>query len=116
METMKETLEAMNEKARAASYASITKGEFLKWLGIRLYMTLEPRKGGIAVYWMKGRCSTTSFLGADMESFAKMTRHRFEEIQSCISFQPLRDSTLASDVSVCLFMYPLSIALKPSSI
>lgn len=99
MGTMKGTLEAMNARAAANSYAAISKGELLRWIGIRLYMTLEPRRGGIPAYWNVGRHPETCALGADVGALAHMTRHRFEQIQQCLSFAPLIDAQLPPDVS-----------------
>ena len=31
----------------------VSKGEFLKWVGLRVAMAAEPRKGPITVYWDK---------------------------------------------------------------
>ena len=38
-------------KLRSLHKPERTKGECWRWLGIRVVMVLEPRKGAITVYW-----------------------------------------------------------------
>jgi hypothetical protein len=37
-------------------------------------------------------------MGADVDALAQMTRHRYEEIQQCVSFALLTGSKLSTDV------------------
>ena len=53
-------------------------------------------------------------LGASMGSRAKMSRHRFEEIQQCLAFCSMHDGIASEDVSVhlsSLCHYHLSLNL-----
>ena len=100
MQTVQQTLNCMGERLARKRYNPISKGEFFKWLGIRLAMTIEPRRGGIQAYWKEGEDPHTFSLGASMGSRAKMSRHRFEEIQECLAFCSMHDGIAPEDVSV----------------
>ena len=78
-------------------YNPITTGEFFKWLGISLAMTIEPRQGGIQAYRKEGEDSHTFSLGASMVSMAKMSRHCFEELQECLAFCSMHDGIAPKD-------------------
>ena len=43
LQTVQQTLNCMGERMARKRYNPITKGEFFKWLGIRLAMTIESR-------------------------------------------------------------------------
>lgn len=64
----------------------LTKGELLKWLGIKLAMTLNPQKGGVSAYWAQGRQLHKAMMGLDMGGFSGMSLQRFKKIQECLSF------------------------------
>ncbi|KAL5467723.1 hypothetical protein EMCRGX_G031988 [Ephydatia muelleri] len=97
MQTVQQTLNCMGERLARKRYNPISKGEFFKWLGIRLAMTIEPRRGGIQAYWKEGEDPHTFSLGASMGSRAKMSRHRFEEIQECLAFCSMHDGIAPED-------------------
>ena len=82
------------------------KGEFIKYLGLRLAMICEPKRGPIPVYWQVGdepgycsiyRCRLGGRFG--------MTRHRFQDITNCFSFTVPRDGVGADDVSGTCTLY-----------
>ena len=51
----------------------LDKGEFFKFLGLRLAMACEPKRGPIHVYWKTGSEPGSVFKGADFGHYG-MTR------------------------------------------
>ena len=89
------------------------KVEFIKYLGLRLAMTFEPRRGPIPVYWQVGdEPGWVSITSADFGGQFGMTRHRFQDITNCFSFTVPCDDVGANDVSgtyvsMCFWLYNL---------
>ena len=81
------------------------KGEFIKYLGLRLAMTCEPKRGPIPVYWQVGDEPGSVYTGADFGGRFGMTRHRFQDITNCFSFTVPRDGVGADDVSGTYILY-----------
>ncbi|KAL5492030.1 hypothetical protein EMCRGX_G017418 [Ephydatia muelleri] len=73
------------EEARN-SLPPLGKGEFIKYLGLQLAMTCEPKRGPIPVYWQVGDEPGSVYTGADFGGRFGMTRHRFQDIANCFSF------------------------------
>ena len=81
------------------------KGEFIKYLGLRLAMTCEPKRGPIPVYWQVGDEPGSIYTGADFGGRFGMTRHWFQDIKNCFSFTVPRDDVGADDVSGTCILY-----------
>ena len=80
-------LQHTNQNAVANGISQcVNKGEFLKFLGLRLAMACEPRRGPISVYWETCSEAGTVYTGADFGSRFKMSRHRFQDILKVFSF------------------------------
>ena len=93
-------LQNTNQNAVANGISQcVSKGEFLKFLGLRLAMACEPRRGPISVYWETGSEAGAVYTGADFGSRFKMSRHRFQDIQKVFSFAPPHNDVHTSDVS-----------------
>ena len=73
-------------KLRSLHKPELTKGEYWRWLGIRVVMVLEPRKGALTVYWETVPRPFTVYLPANFAARFRMTRHRFQDISRCLSF------------------------------
>ena len=84
------------------------KGEFIKYLGLRLAMTCELKRGPIPVYWQVGDEPGSVYTGADCSGRFGMTRHRFQDITNCFSFTVPHDGVGADDVSE-LYTYSISM-------
>lgn len=64
----------------------INLGSLLKWIGIRLAMVLEPRRGGLAAYWQESDDLTTVYTAANFGKRFNMSKNRFEIIQQSLQF------------------------------
>jgi hypothetical protein len=82
------TLHAINERLHLENEdREVTENEFLAFLGIRLVMALEPRRGGTKAFWKSDSAKVQrSFSQIDMGEVSKMSRTRFEEILSNLAF------------------------------
>ena len=74
------TLEYTYVNMLTHSYIPLTKGEFFKYLGLRLAMACEPKRGAIPVHWDEGLKPGTIYSGASFGERFGMSRHRFEII------------------------------------
>jgi hypothetical protein len=72
----------------------LTEGEFFKWLGIRLAMTLQPRRGPMSVYWESKQREGCVEGPLDFGNRYKMTFNRFENILNALTFS---DATQSQD-------------------
>jgi len=82
----KEFADSTNACLKHAKLKELENGEWLQFLGIRLAMAVESRRGPLKDYWLKevpneSVCTPGNFL----ERF-KMTHNRFCEIQSHFRF------------------------------
>ena len=67
-----------------------TLGEILKFFGITLAMALEPCRGGVEAYWDEGlNMDGSIYQKKDYKNRFGMTRHRFQDIRSCLSLGPI---------------------------
>jgi hypothetical protein len=85
--TLATTIEATSATLISRSQRPMFTGDFFRWLGIRLTMTLEPRRGPLDVYWneevVEGSVTSPASYGARFQ----MGWHRFENIFNALSFQ-----------------------------
>jgi hypothetical protein len=63
--------------------AETSAGEILKYLGIRLHMSLEPIKSGIDQYFNKDIIDGTVLQGKDFDKLHGMSYSRFKKITQC---------------------------------
>ena len=100
-EMLHETNKRLGDKRK-----TLTKGEFFKWLGIRLAMACEPRRGPIDVYWKEEYEVGSVFSPPCYNSRFNMTRHRFQEITQYLTFTNI-DGTFSSlnDVRILFIIY-----------
>ncbi|GMF65594.1 unnamed protein product [Phytophthora lilii] len=86
MSTLRNTMSSTNYNLQKKQYRRINVGDWFKWIGIRLAMAFEPRRGPLPTYWdhasQDGSVSTAANFG---QRFG-MTRHCFEQLLSCMSF------------------------------
>ena len=80
--------------------SNVTKGEMFKWLGIRLGMALEPRKGGIQAYWSKTDDEGKFSRGSNFEERTSMTFNRFKDIADNLAFCAPHDGIREDEVSI----------------
>ena len=102
-------LQCTNNNMNANGLSHLDKGEFLKFLGLRLAMACEPKRGPIHVYWITGSEPGSVFKGADFGHYG-MTRHRFQDILKCLSFVPPHVEGTCTDVSNYTKLYRMLIA------
>jgi hypothetical protein len=87
MEAMKECVEATNAVLDGyGNYKPVDMGELYEWLGIRLYMCIEPRKGDVDEFWKDGRKDGSVYLGGSLKSLTQMSQHRWKLIRMCLKF------------------------------
>ena len=87
----------------ANSYERTTKGEVIKYLGIRLAMALSPLPGGVRAYWetiTSKEGKETIHMGGDYRKRFGMSRNRFTELSSCFRLCIPEDPTLPPDRKV----------------
>ena len=89
---MATTLRLINECMDTKGKQHVFKGEFIKWLGLRVAMAAEPRRGSITVYWKHSSEEGTVFSPADYGTRFRMSRHRFQDIISALNFSPLKSA------------------------
>jgi len=77
----------------------VTKGEILKFLGARLGMTLEPRKGGLEVYWSTEDDKEGFSQGANYGKRIGMSFNRFITISQNLCFSERNDGVQQYEVS-----------------
>lgn len=89
MDMIKTAVRGINSKLTKVSNNEkklISCGEFVRFIGIRLAMTAEPRRGSIDTYWESKQRKGSIYTPADFGNRFGMTRHRFQEITSCLYF------------------------------
>jgi len=98
---MNSIVQLTSANLEAKGRPSLSKGEFYKWLGMRLYMGLHPVRGALPTYWNDSRENGSTFLPHNMKQVSGMTRHRFENITEmlCI-YKPEEEGDLS--VSICI--------------
>jgi hypothetical protein len=81
--------------------ARVTKGELLKAIGMRLAMTLEPRRGGLEAFFTNGAQEGTTFTNANYAERFKMSFVRFKNIWQAFRLTAPRDIALQPVRSFC---------------
>lgn len=102
-DNIKETITFTNENLEKLGNQELTRGEYEKWLGIRLAMAIEPRKGSLPVYWessTRDRSILTILTAPSYGERFYMRRHRFEDITSALAFNAHRDAIDVNEVGL----------------
>ena len=89
MKGLNQMLAYTNANLHSNGHVLLTRGELSKYLGLRLAMVCERKRGSITIYWEQGvQPSGTVYTGADFGGRFGMTRHRFQNIHvtQCLSF------------------------------
>ena len=97
MDSIPSILEYTNINLLAKKKAPLTKGEMIKWLGIRLAMAVEPRRGPLPTYWKSER---DVGVVSTAEGRFGMKLSRFTNISSCLQ---LAKELIPQPVKVCVF-------------
>lgn len=98
--TLALTISAMNQRLATIGKSKTGTGEFFRFLGIRLIMALEPRRGGYPAYWKsEWRTTKSSFSSIDMEELSGIDFERFKDLTSCLAFCDEHNGITPEDVS-----------------
>ena len=84
---MATTLRLINECMDTKGKQHVSKGELIKWLGLRVAICmhgLKPRRGSITVYWKNSSEEGTVFSPAEYGTRFRISRHRFQNITSAL--------------------------------
>jgi hypothetical protein len=76
----------------------LSHGEYFVALGGRLMMVCESRRGPLEEYWNTGCEEGSVYTGADFGTRLGMSRHRFQDIFSCLSFSGRHGTHAVDDV------------------
>ncbi len=87
-----------SEHLVSSGFRPLTKGELYKWMGIRVYMAINPIRGDIKKYWNENKESESMYVAHNLKQSTGMSRHRFENITSCLCIKEQSNETNA-DVS-----------------
>ena len=115
-------LAATNTVLTASNYSEyvkrqLDKGEFLKWIGIRLCMVLTPLRGGIDAYFAVGSAEGTVYEGGNYGRRFGMPKNRFKAIQESLRFtaeaehnddpwRPIRQFIVAFNLRMSVVLIP----------
>ena len=102
MDSIPSILEYTNINLLAKKKAPSTKGEMIKWLGIRLAMAVEPRRGPLPTYWKSESDVGVVSTAANYEGRFGMKLSRFTDIRSCLQ---LAQEPKPQPVKVCVFAH-----------
>ena len=100
MDSIPSILEYTNINLLTKKKAPLTKGEIIKWLGIRLAMAVEPRRGPLPTYWKSESDVGVVSTAANYEGRFGMKLSRFTDISSCLQ---LAQEPKPQPVKVCVF-------------
>ena len=100
MDSIPSILEYTNINLLTKKKAPLTKGEIIKWLGIRLAMAVEPRRGPLPTYWKSESDVGVVSTAANYEGRFGMKLSRFTDISSCLQ---LAQEPNPQPVKVCVF-------------
>jgi hypothetical protein len=101
-DSLEDTIKHTNTNLASKGYSEITKGELLRYFGIRLAMCVQPVRGPISTYWNETIDPNGVELPMAYGKRFKMARHRFENITSCLSFNTPVSAITTSEVSVTI--------------
>ncbi|DAZ96673.1 TPA: hypothetical protein N0F65_009236 [Lagenidium giganteum] len=79
-------LQHSNDKLSRQGFRTFQEGDLFRWLGIRLEMTIEPRRGDVKVYWERQAREGSIATSANYRERFGMGRHCFEHILHALSF------------------------------
>ena len=103
MRGLNQMLAYTNANLHSNGHVLLTRGEYLKYLGLRLAMVCERKRGPITIYWEQGvQPGGTIYTGADFGGRFGMTRHRFQNITQCLSFADPKPAVRVEDVSTTI--------------
>ena len=89
LEAQDQTNAALSSKVKTGNQGPVSAGELLRWLGIRLAMALEPKRGDVKAFWLDKDPEDSVFTGSNYQSRFKISRHRFEFITQKIRFNSI---------------------------
>ena len=92
------SLQEMSKVLVEKKKAPIDKAEWFKYLGIRLAMSCEPSRGPVPTFWDSSIDPESVYTAKNFGPRFKMTRHRFEDINSAMCFGPMDDVIRAENV------------------
>ena len=84
MDSIPSILDYTNINLLAKKKAPLSKGELIKWLGIRLAMAVEPRRGPLPTYWKSESDAGVVSTAANYEGHFGMKLSRSTYINSCL--------------------------------
>ncbi|KAJ8535180.1 hypothetical protein ON010_g13558 [Phytophthora cinnamomi] len=86
MPTLPSAMSSTNRNLQKKQCRCINAGDWFKWIGIRLAMAFEPRRGPLPTYWEHRSQDGGVDTAAKFGQWFGMTMHCFEEILSCMAF------------------------------
>ncbi|KAF4136960.1 Transposase IS4, partial [Phytophthora infestans] len=86
MGSLQTTIQETNTLLVERRQGVIGRGEFFRWIGSRLAMTLEPRRGPLTVYWNASVPERSVGTAANFGQLYGMTCRTFQNIQSALRF------------------------------
>ena len=90
-----------NQVMESSKYREISFDELLKYLGIRLHMALELKRGGVKSYFSSIPVPNSVLQPMDFEKLHSMTHDRFRRINTAFRVTPKQPATETS-VSHCI--------------
>ena len=84
--TLRDMLTFSSDRLLSRHRSPVSRSEFFRYLGGRLMMVCCPERGPLSVYWKKGQAIGSVYVGADFQERMHMTRHRFQDISSAMTF------------------------------
>ncbi|POM70815.1 hypothetical protein PHPALM_12696 [Phytophthora palmivora] len=93
MDSLQTTIAETNKLLSERHHGIIGRGELFRWIGIRLAMTLEPRRGPITVFWESSVPEGSVGTSANYGKQYGITCRTFQNIQSALRFAPSQAPT-----------------------
>ncbi|KAG6954422.1 hypothetical protein JG687_00011831 [Phytophthora cactorum] len=84
--TLQETIRLTNVNLGMDSFRPIGPGDLFRWIGIRLAMAVEPRRGATRVYWNTQEKDGYVNTPANYAIRFQMSRHCFEQVMYALAF------------------------------
>lgn len=105
-------LEHTNHNLKEKKLGELDKAELTRYLGIRLYMAVYPIRGSVEDYWRQKSAKETLEPFHDIGMRCQMTRHRFQNITSCLavgSGEEVENDQVTLLASVVVTTIPLTV-------
>ena len=83
----------------------VSKGELLKFLGLRLAMAADSKRGGVPTYFQQTQEEGTIYTPPDYGNRFHMSRHRFQDISSSLRLAPPADPSHGPVVRIYIYIY-----------